>query len=161
MELIHGGSSIPLIWENRAEFIAKVMEFKRNELLPQISAIQQGFYQLVPRLLVSIVTAKELEERIAGKLEIDVDYLKSNTEYYDFEEEAPVIQYFWSALRSFTNEQRAMFLRFVWGRSTLPATSDEFTEKFCIFRLTPTTFDISEDQMLPQAHTCSFQVRCF
>ncbi len=42
------------------------------------------------------------------------------------------IQYFWATLEAFDNAQRALFLRFVWARSRLPATKEEFTQKFKI-----------------------------
>ena len=40
------------------------------------------------------------------------------------------IQYFWATLEAFDNTQRAQFLRFVWARSRLPATKEDFTQKF-------------------------------
>lgn len=39
---------------------------------------------------------------------------------------------FWSVLRGFSHEERASFLRFVWGRSRLPLTEAEFSRRFTI-----------------------------
>ena len=36
------------------------------------------------------------------------------------------VRYFWAAMRRFTPEQRSAFMRFVWGRSRLPASAAEW-----------------------------------
>jgi hypothetical protein len=50
-------------------------------------------------------------------------------------------------MRSFTNEQRSMFLRFVWGRSRLPP-GPEFPRKFII---QPFPQEGNPDSYLPAA----------
>jgi len=42
------------------------------------------------------------------------------------------IQYFWETLENFDDSQRSQFLRFVWARTRLPASKEEFTQKFKI-----------------------------
>lgn len=42
------------------------------------------------------------------------------------------IKMFWEVLRSFEEEELSTFLRFVWARSTLPRSSQEFHQKFKI-----------------------------
>lgn len=158
VELIPGGSKLSVTLTNYEQFIKLAQQFRLNEMSQQLNAIRQGFLRIVPKPAIALLTAKELQERISGKRDIDIEYLKQHTEYYGLTIDSPVIKYFWDSLRSFSNEQRSLFLRFVWGRSTLPPSSEEFTEKFCVSRLEPPGIDISEDQMLPQAHTCGFQI---
>jgi len=46
-----------------------------------------------------------------------------------------------------------MFLKFVWGRSSLPSLSSHFTQKFIIQRHHR---DQNPDSFLPESHTCYF-----
>jgi HECT-domain (ubiquitin-transferase) len=39
---------------------------------------------------------------------------------------APLITWFWDVLEEFSNEERSLFLRFVWGRTRLPRTIADF-----------------------------------
>lgn len=39
---------------------------------------------------------------------------------------APLIMWFWDVLEEFSNEERSLFLRFVWGRTRLPRTIADF-----------------------------------
>lgn len=36
------------------------------------------------------------------------------------------MQWFWEILSEFTNQERSLFLRFVWGRTRLPRTVEHF-----------------------------------
>jgi len=77
----------------------------------------EGFHELVPPELISIFDSQELELLISGLPDIDLDDLKANTEYYGYKATDPVIGYFWAALRSFSKEEKALFLQFVTGTS--------------------------------------------
>ena len=155
VELIEGGFDTPVTWHNRFQYIKLAEEFRLQECSIQLQALKYGFLQIVSKVNIALFTWKELQERISGKKDIDVEYLKQNTEYDGFDENHPTIKYFWDTLRSFNNEQRSLFLRFAWGRTTLPPSSEEFEEKFIIQRLET---DAQEDLLLPQSHTCSFQL---
>jgi E3 ubiquitin-protein ligase HERC2 len=37
-----------------------------------------------------------------------------------------LIQWFWDVMEEFTNQERSLFLRFVWGRTRLPRTIADF-----------------------------------
>ena len=63
------------------------------------------------------------------------------------------IQYFWSVLSTkFDSEQRGAFIQFVWGRTRLPSTAQEFERKFKIIKLLPRA-DATADEYLPVAHS--------
>jgi len=72
---------------------------------------------LVPPELISIFDAQELELLISGLPEIDLDDLKANTDYHGYKNSDTQINYFWNALRSFSKEDKALFLQFVTGTS--------------------------------------------
>lgn len=46
--------------------------------------------------------------------------------YKGVEPSASLIQWFWEVMESFSNTERSLFLRFVWGRTRLPRTIADF-----------------------------------
>ena len=75
----------------------------------------QGFHDLVPPELISIFNERELELLICGLPDLDVDELAKHTDYTTWRAGDEAIGWFWQALRSFTREERALFLQFVTG----------------------------------------------
>lgn len=57
-------------------------------------------------------------------------------------------------MNKFTNEEKILYLKFVWGRSRLPLTNDGFERKHTITRFYSDHTDIS----LPLSHTCFFTI---
>ena len=107
---------------------------------------------MVPMQLLNLFTWKQIETLVCGAPEIDVERLKSNTSYGDYNETHRVIIMFWEVLTEMTNDERVMFLRFVWGRSRLPATGT--FKQFTIERYHSET----PDKYLPISHTCFFSI---
>lgn len=70
---------------------------------------------------MSIFDAQELELLISGLPDIDLDDLRAHTEYQGYKPTDPVISYFWSVLRGFSQEEKALFLQYVTGTSKVPA----------------------------------------
>lgn len=65
------------------------------------------------------------------------------------------VRYLWQTLRRFSPENRALFLRFVWGRTRLPATPSEWGDvRFTVH----TRHTSSPDTAYPVAHTCFFSL---
>ncbi|XP_060087711.1 E3 ubiquitin-protein ligase HECTD3 isoform X2 [Heteronotia binoei] len=110
-----------------------------------IAAMQAGLLRVVPQAVLDLLTWQELEKKICGDPEVTVEALKKLTRFEDFEPSDTRIQYFWEALNNFTNEDRSRFLRFVTGRSRLPARIYIYPDK-----LGSETTDA-----LPESSTCS------
>ncbi|UJR34786.1 hypothetical protein I4U23_027567 [Adineta vaga] len=155
-ELIRGGHDIPITLENLKEYCSNYRRYRLEEFSRQIEYIRQGLYSVIPGYFLSLFTTRELEETVCGKGEIDIELLKRNTVYGShFRSTSNCIQYFWTVLsKKFTEEQKKLFLKFVWGRSTLPSRDEDFTSKFVINPLTVDNNAING--ALPRAHTCSF-----
>ena len=68
----------------------------------------------------------------------------------------PVVKHLWQALRSFTVEERQLFLRFVWGRNRLPTSDGDWTQPFTVTAIAEAPGGGALDGMLPIAHTCFF-----
>ena len=80
-------------------------------------AFLDGFHDLIPSELISIFDAQELELLISGLPDIDLDDLRANTEYHGYKVTDREISQFWKVLRSFSKEEKALFLQFVTGTS--------------------------------------------
>jgi hypothetical protein len=146
-ELIPGGFHIPITAANFKDYCMHYRQYRINEYYRQIEFIRQGLYSVVPWAYLTLFTAYELEEAVCGKGYIDIEMLKRHTEYDDDRESSPHIEQFWSILSDmFSEEQKKLFLIFVWGRSTLPYSDNDFPTNFTIARL-ETSGNV--DQALP------------
>jgi hypothetical protein len=131
-ELVPGGEKIPITASNFKDYCTSYREYRLNEFHRQVECIRQGLYSIVPGYFLSLFTPSQLEEAVCGKGKMDVELLKRNTIYGDpYNYGSPTIQQFWTILRKiFNEEQKKLFLKFVWGRCTLPSCDDDFTTKF-------------------------------
>lgn len=158
-ELVSGGKSIRVTEDNKMEYIKLVCHMKMTKnILGQINAFLEGFYELVPKQLIAIFDSKELELLISGLPEIDINDLKANTEYHNYGEDTDVIIWFWDALEEFSHEERAEFLQFVTGSSKVPLEGFKAlpgmggVQKFQIHK------SFTDTDRLPTAHTCMNQL---
>ena len=55
--------------------------------------------------------------------------------YREIDESSELIQWFWEVLESFTNDERILFMRFVSGRSRLPANPADISQRFQIMKV--------------------------
>ncbi|CAE7904906.1 HERC1 [Symbiodinium sp. KB8] len=157
VELKPGGRSIPVTYETRTEFIARVISARLSESRAQAAAIRRGFNQVVPLGMLSLFAWHEIELLVCGSPRIDIDLLRKHSTYRSgLSPNHPVIQNFWMALHSFSQAERRLFLRFVWGRNRLPTREEDWTSPFSITALSSSRTD--SDDMLPVSHTCFFQL---
>jgi hypothetical protein len=119
-----------------------------------LNAFMQGMSSILPVELFPILSGEELRDMICGNPEVDVDLLRKIVEYEGFEESDQIIKYFWETLREFTNEERKLFLQFVWARNRLPLKENDFDSPFKIQK--DNTSD--GDKSLPSASTCFFSL---
>lgn len=67
IELIEGGKKIPVTNENKGEYVEKLTYFKLyKSIQKQTDAFLEGFYELIPKDLLSLFNYKELELLISG-----------------------------------------------------------------------------------------------
>eukprot|EP00063_Salmo_salar_P067123 XP_014041958.1 PREDICTED: probable E3 ubiquitin-protein ligase HERC1 [Salmo salar] len=74
--IIPGGNSIPLTFSNRKEYVARAIEYRLHEIDRQVAVVREGMSWIVPVPLLSLLTAKQLEQMVCGMPEISVDVLK-------------------------------------------------------------------------------------
>lgn len=158
VELLPGGNATPVTIKRRDDFLRALARARIHELDRPCAAIARGLATQVPRNLLSIFTSQELELMVCGPPEVDIDILKANTIYGDgVSETTPSVQLFWQVLHDFSQEDRQRYLRFVWGRSRLPSSSQDWDRKHKISKLSVRN-SLSADKMLPTAHTCFFSL---
>ena len=160
VDLIENGRNIDVTESNKFDYVQRLCSFKLYESIKkQIEALLKGFYDIIPQNLISIFNHRELELVISGMPTIDIKDWKNNTIYENYNEESPVIKYFWEIIELFDNDERAEFLQFVTGSAKVPL------EGFCAlqgigginkFKISK-VFDKNFDR-LPTAHTCTNQL---
>ena len=158
-DLKPNGRNLKVTNENKNEYVRLVCQEKMiGSIRQQVSAFLQGFYEIIPKSLISIFNEQELELLISGLPEIDLEDLKRNTEYHKYSANSLQIQWFWRALKAFDKEDQAKFLQFVTGTSKVPLQGFSRLEgmngpqKFQIHR------DDRDTLRLPCAHTCFNQL---
>ena len=137
----------------RDKYVAKVLSYRLNEFSLQIEKVREGMGCIVPLPIISLMTHTALEEYICGSKTVNVEALRKFVKYRGCDEETQVIVWFWNILESFEDEQKILFLRFVSGRSRLPANVNEMSQRFIIY------FANDKTDALPTAQTCFFQIR--
>lgn len=126
--------------ENKQEYLSASATYRLNEFNKQTEWVRNGMSMVVPVPLLSLFTGPELENTVCGNPEISVESLRSITTYRGIEPLAPLVKWFWQVLEEFTNLERSLFLRFVWGRTRLPRTALDFKGKDFIFQVMTINF---------------------
>lgn len=159
IDLIPNGRHISVTEENKQEYVKSIIEYRLlTSVKEQMDNFLEGFYSMIPKDLISIFDEQELELLVSGLPEIDVDDWKNNTIYENYSASSPQVQWFWRAVKSFDDEERAKLLQFATGTSKVPLNGfKELTgmngiSKFSIHRV------YKSSDRLPTAHTCFNQI---
>ena len=159
VELIPGGAQVQVQTEHLEDYVKIVVHKRLKESERALRALRDGLTSVVPHAVLPLFTGMELQRLLAGAPIISIDLLQQCTEYEDdLSSEDAHIQSFWRVLESFSPIHRSRFLRFVWARSSLPATASEFPQKFKIQSAIGEGPRESPDEWLPKAHTCFFSL---
>ncbi|KAK7472586.1 E3 ubiquitin-protein ligase tom1 [Stygiomarasmius scandens] len=153
------GESISVTQENKREFVQLSAQYRLySSIKEQIEHLSAGFYEIIPKELITIFNEQELELLISGTPDIDVDEWRSATEYNGYTSSDPNIVWWWRALKSFNRDERAKVLSFATGTSRVPLNGFvdlqgvQGVQRFSIHRA------YGEPDRLPQAHTCFNQI---
>ena len=99
------GRNLIVTEEDKYEYVKLVCQMKMTGAIrQQLSAFLEGFYDIVPKKLISIFNEQELELLLSGLPTIDIDDLKTNTEYHKYQPTSLQVnrgffQQFWEKLR--------------------------------------------------------------
>lgn len=88
--------------------------------------VREGMARIIPVPLMSLFTGFEIETMVCGSPDIPLNLLKSVATYKGIDPNMGLIRWFWEVMEEFSNTERSLFLRFVWGRTRLPRTIADF-----------------------------------
>lgn len=85
-ELKTSGSHLLVDENNKKEYVQLVCQMKMTGAIrKQLTAFMEGFYDIIPKRLISIFNEQELELLISGLPTIDIEDLKVNSEYHKYQ----------------------------------------------------------------------------
>ncbi|XP_011141461.1 E3 ubiquitin-protein ligase HERC2 [Harpegnathos saltator] len=143
--------------ENRHEYVRLALDYRLHEFDAQVAAVREGLSKVVPVPLLALFSGPELETMVCGSPDIQINLLKSVATYKGIEPSAPLIQWFWDVMEEFSNQERSLFLRFVWGRTRLPRTIADFRGRDFVLQVMEKYNP--PDQFLPESYTCFFLLK--
>ncbi|XP_034287268.1 E3 ubiquitin-protein ligase HERC2 isoform X1 [Pantherophis guttatus] len=143
--------------DNRTEYVRLAINYRLHEFDEQVAAVREGMARVVPVPLLSLFTGYELETMVCGSPDIPLHLLKSVATYKGIEPSASLIQWFWEVMESFSNTERSLFLRFVWGRTRLPRTIADFRGRDFVIQVLDKYNP--PDHFLPESYTCFFLLK--
>jgi ubiquitin-protein ligase E3 C len=125
VELLPGGSSIPVTKDNAIQYIHLVAHQRLNvEAAQPTRAFLRGFRDLIPASWVRLFSSYELQKLISGDdtvRGIDVSSLKASMQYAaGYHPSQPIIQWLWEVVEEMTPQQQRKFLRFMTSCSRQP-----------------------------------------
>ncbi len=151
VELKRGGSNIPVTAANRIEYIHRVSNYRMNvQLKMQTDAFLQGFSEVIRPEFIRLFSERELQHLISGAVgRIDMEDWRVNTKYSSgYNENSPVIKWFWQVLSEITPEEQSRLLQFVTSSPRAPLLGFSYLNPcFTIQRA-------EGDVRLPTASTC-------
>lgn len=164
-ELIENGASIMVCNDNVDKYLEKNIRYRTfDRILPQLTELLLGFYDVVPEPYLSVFDASELELILCGLPDIDLTDWQAHTQYTGlFELEgsnAEAVRWFWEVLEvDYDIEMKARLLQFATGTSGVNVEgfaglqgNDGGIRKFTIHGVDPKTC------FYPKAHTCFNQL---
>lgn len=128
--LFPGAEEVPVTFQNRDAYVRQAMRFRLTEFDAQMEAVRRGLAEIVPLPLLLLFSPSTLEHLVCGDPTIDISFLRAIVRYRDVEPTDTVIVWLWEVLEDFSGEERSQFLRFVSGRTRLPASTSDIAQRF-------------------------------
>ncbi|XP_076824506.1 E3 ubiquitin-protein ligase HERC2-like isoform X1 [Clavelina lepadiformis] len=142
---------------NRNEYIRLAIQHRLHEFDRMVEAVREGMVCVIPVPLMTLFTAKELETMVCGNPDIPLQLLRSVATHRGISPNDELAEWFWEVLESFTNEERSLFLRFVWGRTRLPRSFADFRGRDFVIQVLDKYNP--PDHYLPESYTCFFMIK--
>jgi HECT-domain (ubiquitin-transferase)/SPRY domain len=152
--LCPNGDRVPLALDNRREYCAAVLDARLREGDQQVAWIREALAEVIPSQVLSLFGWDDLRSRISGPADFDVDQLKSEARYCGYSSSATQVKMLFALLKELTPEDRAAFLRFVSGQSTL---SPKGTPGYWTIEISR-DHGSDPDSRFPRAATCSTEI---
>ncbi|XP_049884481.1 probable E3 ubiquitin-protein ligase HERC2 isoform X2 [Pectinophora gossypiella] len=143
--------------DNKDEYVQLALHYRLHEFDEQVRAVRDGMSRVVPAPLLALFSAAELETLVCGSPDIPVHALRASATYKGVEPNAPLVQWFWEVMEELSGSERALFLRFVWGRTRLPRAPQDPRQRDFVLQV----LDKYQppDHFLPESYTCFFLLK--
>ncbi|PZC79825.1 hypothetical protein B5X24_HaOG215814 [Helicoverpa armigera] len=143
--------------DNKDEYVQLALHYRLHEFDEQVRAVRDGMSRVVPAPLLALFTAADLETLVCGSPDIPVHSLRASATYKGIEPNAPLVQWFWEVMEELSGSERALFLRFVWGRTRLPRAPQDPRQRDFVLQV----LDKYQppDHFLPESYTCFFLLK--
>uniref|UniRef100_A0A4W3K6B9 HECT domain E3 ubiquitin protein ligase 4 n=1 Tax=Callorhinchus milii TaxID=7868 RepID=A0A4W3K6B9_CALMI len=125
VELCPGGRDITVVWENKEAYACAIQNLRMQEIESKdcMTAVRAGLGSIIPLQLLTILTPLEMELRTSGLPYINLEFLKAHTMYQvGLMETDQHIEFFWTALETFTQEELCKFIKFACNQERIPFT---------------------------------------
>ncbi|KAJ2946601.1 hypothetical protein O0L34_g12657 [Tuta absoluta] len=143
--------------DNKDEYVQLALHYRLHEFDEQVRAVRDGMSRVIPAPLLALFSASELETLVCGSPDIPVHALRASATYKGVEPNAPLVQWFWEVMEELSGGERALFLRFVWGRTRLPRAPQDPRQRDFVLQV----LDKYQppDHFLPESYTCFFLLK--
>lgn len=142
---------------NKHEYVRLALNHRLHEFDEQVKAVRDGMSKVIPVPLLSLFSASQLQAMVCGSPEIPLGLLKSVATYKGVDATSSLVQWFWEVMEEFSNQERSLFLRFVWGRTRLPRTIADFRGRDFVLQVLDKYHPA--DHFLPESYTCFFLLK--
>ena len=128
VNLVPGGSEIPVINENKMQYIRLFANYILNKREgEQSKAFSEGMHMVIDPELLHMFFPDEIQLLISGgRNEIDIKDLREHTNYNGFGANESYINWFWDYMAKLPNKQREKFLFYVTGTDRPPLLGFKF-----------------------------------
>lgn len=157
MQLVPGGQEIPVNLSNWKTYVSLVEQFRLQESAAMFRVLRDGLASVIPAELFPLFSPSELQYIVSGHNHVDIDLIRQTTEYEDIDSNSSLVSNFWEVLHEMTDEERTLFLRFVWARSRLPSSAQDLPMNFKLQGMQGSV-ENEPDRYLPHAQTCFFSM---
>lgn len=143
--------------QNKHEYCKLALNYRLHEFDEAVKAVRDGMSKVIPVPLLSLFSPSELQTMVCGSPEIEMGLLKTVATYKGVESTSSLVQWFWEVMEEFSNQERSLFLRFVWGRTRLPRTIADFRGRDFVLQVLDKYNP--PDHFLPESYTCFFLLK--
>lgn len=142
------GRNIKVTGDNVTHFINKYADLLINkQIKKQFDAIKEGFYFVINKDILTNLSYKELEKIIIGSNNFNISEIRVTTSYNGYEEDSPIIKYFWDIFESYNKKMRKKLLQFITGHDRIPVAGSK-SLKLIIMK------NGCDTDRLPSSQTC-------
>lgn len=153
IDLVSGGRDMEVTEENKTEYVKRMAWWRcYGQCKAGLEAFAAGVHEMLPPHALKGFSVQELRELLNGKNDINLAAMRRTSNFTGgLDKRSDRVRWLWRSLTTFSQQERAAFLKFATGTSRVPL--DGFDPPFTV-----TAGDDMAPTALPRAHTCFSQV---